>query len=220
MGVFAQDGFSGSDGTALAGRTADGSGGAWTEHASVTGGDVVISDANRARATTVASMSLYHLGTPGDADQTAKATIRIVTATQCRIGVACRIQAGAATCYHFLYRMFVGWSLERIAAGVYTQLGSTAATPAFETASMSKVVEVRAIGDQISGYVDGVLTIGPITDANITTAGLGCGILYNGPNSATTNATGYHFDDVEFSDGTGGGATGGPRRRRYFTVAR
>ena len=46
-------------------------------------------------------------------------------------------------------------------------------------------------GDQISGYVDGVLRMGPVTDANITAAGR-VGTRIFGNNAAPT--TGQHFE--------------------------
>lgn len=69
--------------------------------------------------------------------------------------------------------------LYRRVSGTTTQIGSAYSADPTPPYTMKIVVD----GDQISGYVDGVLRVGPVTDTNITTGNYsGVGTYVNGSN--------------------------------------
>src|SRR5687768_4458079 len=112
MAHFVTDSFTDSDGTNLSSHAGE-LGASWTEHPSFTTGDIVISDANRARATTTNTNLYYASSAPASAEYSVSAVIRCVTAATCRVGVGGRVSTSAADYYLFLYRVFNGWQLFR-----------------------------------------------------------------------------------------------------------
>lgn len=112
-----------------------------------------------------------HSSAPASADYSVFADIAKINGTgrEPSMGVCGRMAAAADTFYFLLYSHGAGnVRLFRRIGGENTQLGSS------YTLSLTGTpvnLELRMIGDQIAGYVDGVLRIGPVTDTAITDAG-------------------------------------------------
>lgn len=174
MAVFVEDSFTGVDGAGLGSHTGE-TNATWGQHPSYSVVTEIIS--NRARTGTSTGSTAYFnghaSGNPPTADYEVSAPVYQNAALNASssAGPCGRMNAAANTFYH---ARFAGASsgvfqLFKFAAGVATQLGSDVAGTI--GIGSSKVVTVRMVGDQISLLVDGVVTIGPITDSAITAAG-------------------------------------------------
>src|SRR5687767_8595963 len=100
MAQFGSDAFTDTAGVGLAAHTPTG-GGTWTEHASDNAGNIVISDANRARSSSGNTTLFYHSGTPATAEYDVSSDIHVFTTavTSHQPGIAGRIDTAAATYY-------------------------------------------------------------------------------------------------------------------------
>ena len=112
---------------------------------------------------------VHNTGVPSSADYSVQETVTHTGTTGSHwLGVMGRFD-GTNTYYTLIYLETGDLKLYYINAGTFNQLGSTYSnTPSGGTAFTLKLTMT---GDQISGYLDGVLRIGPITDGNITVAG-------------------------------------------------
>jgi hypothetical protein len=110
-----------------------------------------------------------HSATPPSADYAVRATLEKLAGTATnRAGVCGRMASGADTFYYLLYSHdLTNLRLFKRVAGSQTQLGSSYTV----TISTPQEVELQMDGDQISGWLDGVQVIGPVTDTDITSAG-------------------------------------------------
>lgn len=169
---------------------------------------LVISDANRVRPDTIGNGYAYASGVPASADYDVTATIRKFSSvgTATNIGIVGRSSTGVATFYYAHYNDGAAqWQLARLITGGNSTLGSAAQAL---TLGQDYVLKLRMVGSAISLYVDGVLTIGPITNTEITQVGLG-GVKCGGGTATATNSTGYHIDNFSVIDApvaTGGNA--------------
>lgn len=140
---------------------------------------------------------LYASGVPGSADYDVEGVIFCVTETavNAHVGVCGRMDTAADTGYSALYVQGAGWQLYRRVAGVQAQLGSTYV--AAMTPGTSQGIRLVMRGNQISLYVDGVLRVGPVTDANITAAGR-AGVR----GTIGTFTTGPHLESIAAANGS------------------
>lgn len=85
-----------------------------------------------------------------------------------RVGVIGRAAAAADT-YYGLVQYIANNQLRlfKVVASTFTLLGAVANT----LSATAQQIELRMAGNQISGYLNGSLVIGPITDSSITAAG-------------------------------------------------
>jgi hypothetical protein len=145
------------------------------------------------------------LGTPPSADYDVSCDLVVKTVlADCYPGVAGRIQSGATTFYQMYHNGTSGnITVSKRIAGTNTVLGTVASG---FTAGNTYRIKLRMEGNQISGYVDGVLVLGPFTNGEITTAGLPG--IYRADNSACSATTGVHYDN--FSADTIGAANPAP----------
>ncbi|MCC7325646.1 MAG: hypothetical protein IT521_02430 [Burkholderiales bacterium] len=166
MTQFAADAFGGTSGTELSTYSSD-----WTKISGATQRDVFISSAGRARCGSVTgSAGYYHSVVPASADYSVSADMLVVTnASGALASTIARCTPAAATFYMFGFTVDTGWRLYKSINNTFTQLGSTVADTLTEGNTYR--IETRVSGNQISGYVDGVLKIGPITDSSISAAG-------------------------------------------------
>lgn len=124
-------------------------------------------------------------GTPASPDYIVSCRYRYLSNTGA-VGIAGRIQSGAATCY-YAYHNSGQWVLARLAAGTPTTIDAVSATL---TAGQDYWMELEMDGNQISLRVNGVaIGSSPYTDGNITAAG------FAGLRSAATvtTTTGKHL---------------------------
>lgn len=119
-----------------------------------------------------ASTIYQHSGSPASADYSVFADIRKLAGNNdFACGVIGRAAAAAQTFYILQYSDISAtarYRLFKYVAGVPTLLGSEYSHTLTGT---PEELELRMVGDQISGYIDGVLRIGPATDTDITSAG-------------------------------------------------
>lgn len=113
--------------------------------------------------------SLYHNNaTPPSADYAVRMVLEVFTDNDNHaLGPLAR-GSGPNNWYLFRYQLngnFV--ELRKNVAGTQTVLGSTVNMTLVD----GDELEIRCEGNQISGYVNSVLTIGPITDSSLTAAG-------------------------------------------------
>lgn len=185
------DTFTDTAGTGLASHTAD-SGHTWTEHASLTTGDMVISDANRVRSNSN-NTSVYHSSwVPATADYDVTAVIRRLSSLG-SLGVVARCETGANTMYLFRYNTgTTAWEILLLNAGASSTLGSFSQSLSDNTSYTLKA-ELR--GTALKLYVDSVERIS-VTDSTISAKGVA------GVRALTTvaNTTGYHMDSIATAD--------------------
>lgn len=186
--VFVSDTFTGSSGTNLTSHTGE-TGATWAKQTGATG-DMIISDANRARCSPVSTRCAYYAsGTPTDANYTVQATTYRFTSVS-YLGVAGRMATGNTTRYVCTYEYPGGyWELQAWnAGGTKTALGTYTQSLSNNT---GYVITLTMNGTAIDCAIDGVSRIA-VTDSSITAAGYAGVDAYD----QTTNSTGYHLDTL------------------------
>lgn len=166
-------------------------GATWTQHphANYAGGPVQI-DADLDRVYCNGTCASYASGTPASANYQVCADFYHVTTIAVNIAVAGRMDTTADTMYILRLTDGTTWTLRRNLSAAGVNLGtSTNQIPAAGGASKRACLVMA--GDQISATVEGVTEIGPITNSDITAAGL-AGIRTTGASTATT---GMHIDN-------------------------
>jgi hypothetical protein len=190
MAIFVQDSFTDTAAVALASHTPE-VGGPWVLHPSNAAG-FEISDANRVRPNLIGNGYAYATGTPGtDYDVKADFRKRSSVGTGTQFGITGRMSTTVVTMYYLHYNDGAAqWQMGRVVTGGNATLGTFAQAL---TIDQNYAITLRMQGTAISAYIDGVLRIGPITDANIAAAGKG-GIKSAGSVATASNTTGYHID--------------------------
>lgn len=189
MAEFVNVSFVGSAGTALSTHDAN-----WIKHTSYSTGNVILSDANRARRNTNNTSMYWYDATPPSADYKARAPLfaKETDGGASNTGVCGRVDTAANTMYHARYGGGTtdGWQLYKFVAGVVTQLGSTSSQSL--TDETSNEVELWMQGTSIELYKQGsgTPTIS-VTDSAISAAGY-AGIRFVGTTESDT--TGLHID--------------------------
>lgn len=191
--LFMQDTFTGVNGTTIVSRAGE-VGATWTKNTASTASTDDTIQANRAMGPIGSGTNIYHSSAvPPSADY--DVTVRMTQLTDndsSHVEAAGRMSTTANTHYFMAYGSTSNnCSLNVIVNGVNTVLASVLLVP---TASLT----LRMIGNQITGFVDGVQVLGPITDSAISTAGR-AGFRHGGFHSATT---GVHVDSIEASTNT------------------
>lgn len=172
---FLEDDFSRPDGTYLEGAAAD-TGGTWTDHPSFGSGRIVHggSITETIRQADAAEALDYNTASPPDADYSVQATVKIATAGSGGIAALyARLATGAYTGYHLDYYDAASsgsrvMRLIRFSGGSASVLGSH--TVDFGTAD-TNVIKLKCVGDQITGYLNGAVVLGPFTNSDVTAAG-------------------------------------------------
>jgi hypothetical protein len=204
MTVIAADAFAGSsDGDTLPDHDAN-----WVNHPGAGNGFRITND-ERARGNGT-NCVIYRAETPPSADYSVKADIYVAGAgvSGNAPGVCARMDTSALTYYEarlaFSSGSSANWQLYKRVAGTYTQLGSNVAQTV--STSTSYAVELRVNGSAIELYKlgEGSAAISA-TDSAITAAGK-AGLR---DNAASTNTTGYHYDNF-LAETLGGGDTTAP----------
>jgi hypothetical protein len=187
---FVTETFTEATSTTLASHTGE-VGATWTLHPSY--GNTVIVDASidRAYASSTSSTAYYASGTPSSANYYVQVTVTVASLPFTgSAGPAGRMDTTANTQYGFRLRDGTSWQLFKLVTGTLTQLGSES-TNNIPTVGQSRTLKLVMTGDQISGYVEGTLEVGPITDMAITAAGK-AGIRLANPMDVST---GFHLDN-------------------------
>lgn len=146
------------------------------------------------------------LGTPPSADYEVSCDLVVKTVlSDCYVGVAGRIQAAATTFYQMYHDGLTNnWTVSKRIANTNTVLGTVASGV---TAGNTYRIKLRMEGDQISGYVNDTLVLGPFTDSSITGAGLSG--IRRLDNAGCTSTTGVHYDNFS-ADTVGSGGNAAP----------
>jgi hypothetical protein len=206
MAIFLQDTFTDTGGDDLVTQHTGETGATWTRNTASENVNGVITDANRVRlAGTPASQGpfWYASGTSVNADY--EITMVIVPKSlldEQQVVIHGRHGTTAYTGYEFGYQRSVafgespGWRMAKRVAASFTQLESRVLVTL--TLDQSYTLKLRMVGDQILGYVDGVLTISA-TDSTITDAGR-AGFGFWGSSGPQGNAVGIHVDSIEAAD--------------------
>jgi hypothetical protein len=197
MATFVSDTFTDTAGTNLTAHTGE-TGATWTEHASWTGGNLLISDANRARESAGAVVLAYASGSPATAEYDITAPMRRITAlANANLGLAARIDTATDTFYWADYSAASSrWQVGKRVNGTSTTLATYIVTP---TLDQDYTVVFKIRDNRKSLWIDGVERI-VITDNSITAAGK-VGIWANTA-AATGNATGWHMGSFTAADAT------------------
>lgn len=172
----------------------------WTHHphTSYATGEFTI-DAASGRAYPTNTIAYYASGVPASADYYSELDVFVASVISENIGPCVRMDTTANTFYQFRLRDGTSYELRKtVNDGTPVTLGTS--TSNLPSAGQTKRLRIVAKGSQIWGEVDSVLTIGPITDTDITAAG-SAGIRASG---TATSSTGYHVSN--FKAGNGGGA--------------
>lgn len=197
MATFLNDTFTDTDTTVLTSHTGE-TGATWTRQTGENASGQFTVRTNRIYCSTAQAV-LQASGAPATPNYDVTATIRVVSTVTSIIGVVGRASTSARTYYLAFYNRVTSggaWSvgLQRMLAGTASTLVENSITSF--TAGTTHTLLLRMVGDQISVYSDGVLVVGPVTDANITTAGKG-GVWSN---TAVTTTTGHHIDTITAAD--------------------
>lgn len=187
--IFVSDSMSGAANAAITARVGE-IGAAWAvQTGAAPGSPSAIDAAGRLWSATAAG--IYQAkGVAPSANYSVEADlVWLSTVASDRVQVAGRMDAAANTFYWFGWDGSANsWRLFKTVAGVSTQLGANVAAT---FTGGTKRIKLTMNGDQISGAVDGVTVIGPITDASIVAVG------FAGVRQATTqsNSNGIHIDN-------------------------
>lgn len=176
-------------------------------------GDARVNAANVCYLSTSSTNGFYYKNSvPPSADYTVSADVIANTIlANNRAGVAARVSSSALTMYQWLLNSSGVLTLVRFVAGTQTQIGT--ATIAVAAGSTHRL-EIKVEGDQISGYVDGMLQVGPVTDTGVTAAGYPGFMLQSGASAPSYNAgltlDNFSADTIESGavDATATGGTG------------
>lgn len=166
MATFASDAFAGTAGTELSVYSAS-----WSKQSGYTINGFIGNDGQYAFSADAGSYAVYqHSGSPASADYDVSADIAKRSGTTSpQIAVCGRMASGASTFYWLVYtHSSTNLRLFKMVGGSATQLGSSYS---LTLTSTPQNIKLRMVGDQISGYLDGALVIGPTTDAAITANG-------------------------------------------------
>lgn len=163
--TFASDAFAGTALQELSAYSAS-----WAKQTGYTADGIVGGDGQWAVSSSESTYACYaHSATPPSANYTVAADIALRSGAPEHVGVIGRAQVGAQTFYWLLYsHQSTQLRLFKTVGGVQTQLGTAFPMTLGATAQR---IELRMDGGNISGYVDGVLRIGPVSDSSISAAG-------------------------------------------------
>lgn len=166
--TFASDTFTDTDTTLLENHVPD-VGTSWTKGSGSTGVMTINSNTIYSSAAGAAARFWYIGATSATADYDVQATFNKGASTGSTPTIIGRASTSAVTAYGVRCDApnGNGWTLRKWISGSAFSLASTTAS----SCTTAKVGRLRMRGDQISFYVDNVLTIGPITDSSITAAG-------------------------------------------------
>jgi hypothetical protein len=186
----------------LSGHTPTG-GGTWTDHATFCQSALRIRNDQCKNIANGHVNAAYHSTDPTNADYSVFMDVILKTDNNdAELGPAGRMATGANTAYWVQYHTGSNaWVLRKCLANSYSNLDTEAATL---TPDQAYEVELRMSGTSISGYIDGVLTLGPVTDSDIAAKGK-AGIWAYGTCGDTTGLRG---DDWALEDPSAGGGGG------------
>lgn len=182
--VFVQDSFTAPDGTSLLVHVGE-VGATWAKN---TASGPVSAAINNDRVNQDASGGtgfFYASGVAPSADYTVTVGLTLLTSLAgAAQGVIARASTTALSGYVFRYTVTgTAWQLVRWVAGAPTIIG----TPFVQSLTIGQTYQMKlqCAGSQISGWVDGVQVIPPVTDSTLTTAGVVC-LYCAGTGGATT----------------------------------
>jgi hypothetical protein len=201
MATIAADDFNEAGPVNLDSHTPSG-GGTWTKNTSFSASNAAVESNRLHNAFSSVVNAYYHSAVPTNADYSVLANVVQKSDNgDSAVGVCGRMSTSASTGYMALYNTIDNtWFLRKEVAGSAASLGTASAAL---TLDQVYAVELRMSGTSISLYVDTVLTVGPITDSDISTAGK-AGVWMYGVASATV---GINLDSWSATEAGAGGTT-------------
>lgn len=164
MSVVASDTFTGADTTQISGRAMD-VGGSWVLGPTGAATQITISS-NQAKGT--ATTTLLKAGTTSNADGNVTCDYNTQSTSSDSSGLVARVDTGGAnTFYRFGKNGTSGFVLQKIVAGVASNLATYTLTV---TAPTTYTLKMVLSGTSIMCYVNGTLAIN-VTDGSITASG-------------------------------------------------
>lgn len=142
-------------------------------------------------------------GTATGVDQISRVTL--FTDDVDKIGAAVRVDNSVGDAYVF-YSQANSQTLVAWNGATPTGIGSSSVA-----VTAGDIIEIRAIGDQISGYINGALVVGPVTNEVATTVGQGAGMLLDDDvgdyDTPATLISAWSGGDAADDPGIGGGSS-------------
>jgi len=184
--LFFEDTFAYASGT-LAGRVSP-TGGTWSQHPGSTLSHSTASASSSIWQDVGTGLMTNNQATPS-ADYFVEADMKVLTVISGNSVACCGRFDSAALTYYAIRYTGTAFILFKSIAGTLTTLATYTATQA---TGVTAVIRLEVNGDQISGYVDGVLRMGPVTDTSITAAGRVGTRMFT--NLGTSGTTGQHFE--------------------------
>lgn len=171
-------------------------GGSWTVPS---GGTSMQIQNNRALAVNTFTIRMLAPTTPATTDGEVESDLLFLsTPTNLAIGVGLRMGADTTLTGYFLRYLQSAniFRVDRIVAGTTTPLGSTYAAGTIP-ANAVRNLRLRVVGNQVTGWVDGVQIVN-VTDASPIAAAGKPGIISGGVASSTT--VGANFEGFDYRD--------------------
>ena len=186
---FVTDTFTETSDTNITSHTGE-LGATWTVHPDAGYGSTATVHGATDRLFTVnVTTAFFASGTPPSADYSVCADVFAHSNIAINVAVAGRMDTTVNTMYVFRYNSGTSWDLRKIVTGTQTTLGTS--SNQLITLGTSKRACLVMSGTSISGTVEGVTEVGPITDSAITAAGK-AGVRFSG---TATSSTGFHLDN-------------------------
>jgi len=108
--------------------------------------------------------------TPASADYTIQMDLTATPTGTVSAALLARMDSTVATWYQFFYHTSDAlWYLRRYLSGAYISLGIPYS--GLSPVGTTRTAELAVVGSNISGYVDGGLVIGPVSNSDISAAG-------------------------------------------------
>ena len=187
MANFVSDTFTDTAAVLLTAHTGE-TGATWTKHPNWTGGNGVISNANRVRANDGSVAIMYASGVPSSADYEVRCDMNVQSVTSGNTGIMGRINTSSNSWIWIGYNG-TAWAYRRDAGGAVTTAAQTL------TVGQTYALKLSMIGTAVKFYVDGIEKIS-VTESTVTAAGR-AGLAFL---DSTSNSTGFHFDNFQAGD--------------------
>jgi len=160
----ANDTFTDTDTTLLTAHTMD-SGHTWSLHPTGTTSCSIQSNQMRSSSTGIMVCSI----TPASADYTIQMDLTATPTGTVSAALLARMDSTVATWYQMFYHTTDAlWYIRRYSSGSYITLGSYSG---LSPVGATRTIKLDVAGNQITGYVDGAIHLGPYTNSDISAAG-------------------------------------------------
>lgn len=182
------DTFTDTAGTLLENHTSD-SGNTWTKNSAVSGGGMVITDANRVRGGSATAVIYVNDWVPASPDYEVSTDVYFASVNYAQTGIGGRTGTTAFTGY---YALLVQGEIRLYRGGNVAPLGSYAVSP---TVGSTYALKLSMQGNDITVYWDGAPVIAVTVSGSNIISTAGFASVYS--QGAFTNSTGPHLDNFK-----------------------